>query len=330
MNKPVFFILFLFSFTFCTAQANLVPNPSFEEFWECPQNPNNDGIQFEKCKYWQRANEATSDYYHKCAPLSSDVSTPQNWHGYQEPKDGQGYVGVLGALYHSGHPDAEYIQCELKETLKPCTEYYVSFWLNLADYSSLSINSIGLRFDDYPIKNTGGYALVGFNDLPCHICYEEFITDTVNWTKVSGSYLANGKEKYLTIGRFFNNPMYNNWSYPTIPIDCDSCFSNHPSAYYYIDSVTVTEKGALAIVTPNVFTPNEDGINDIWRIPFNCAENWYGIILNRWGSVVHSFSNGSVGWDGNDTKGMECAEGVYYFKLFYDEKEKTGFIQLIR
>jgi gliding motility-associated-like protein len=86
----------------------------------------------------------------------------------------------------------------------------------------------------------------------------------------------------------------------------------------------------IAFEFPNVFTPNSDGINDLFEID-NLQENTELIILNRWGNVVFSTTNYQNNWDGKDTSGKELADGVYTYKYkTKDAKIGHGFLHLVR
>ena len=53
------------------------------------------------------------------------------------------------------------------------------------------------------------------------------------------------------------------------------------------------------IYVPSVFTPNNDGMNDILRAwAIGMKEYRYFKVFNRWGIMVHSASNFNKGWDG--------------------------------
>lgn len=88
---------------------------------------------------------------------------------------------------------------------------------------------------------------------------------------------------------------------------------------------------------PNAFTPNDDGLNDYFRIVGLPAENitQYNIqIFNRWGQIVFSSKNILESWDGK-MKGEICPEGDYVWVIFYenDKKMKTsnkGTVTLVR
>jgi gliding motility-associated-like protein len=85
---------------------------------------------------------------------------------------------------------------------------------------------------------------------------------------------------------------------------------------------------------PNVFTPNADGINDVYNVGLPNAEFFELKIFNRWGAEVFSTVNPEEHWDGTYRKN-ECEEGVYYVqcKHGYCAEEPfitTGFVHLIR
>ncbi len=67
---------------------------------------------------------------------------------------------------------------------------------------------------------------------------------------------------------------------------------------------------------PNVFTPNGDGINDVFtpKIPYFFVEKVDMKIFNRWGKVVYKTSDPNINWDGkNMSSHQDCADGVYYY-----------------
>ncbi|MGA0557269.1 gliding motility-associated C-terminal domain-containing protein [Larkinella sp. VNQ87] len=68
---------------------------------------------------------------------------------------------------------------------------------------------------------------------------------------------------------------------------------------------------------PNVFTPNNDGRNDVFQ-PAQCprfVESAELIILNRWGVKVYQSSNISLQWDGKNNRGQELPGGLYYYQV---------------
>lgn len=93
---------------------------------------------------------------------------------------------------------------------------------------------------------------------------------------------------------------------------------------------------------PNVFTPNNSGINDFF-VPIPTPmfiENVSFEVYNRWGELV--FKNETkmnIEWDGKSTQGNELTEGIYYYRAIVtfdvlnpDDavKEIKGWVLLLR
>lgn len=92
---------------------------------------------------------------------------------------------------------------------------------------------------------------------------------------------------------------------------------------------------------PNVFTPNGDGINDLFTPlePFRYVKDIDINIYNRWGQIVFHTTDPIINWNGNvDNSGGPCPDGIYYYICVVNEirvqgivpVKLKGFIQLIR
>jgi gliding motility-associated-like protein len=97
------------------------------------------------------------------------------------------------------------------------------------------------------------------------------------------------------------------------------------------DSVNV--KVVDGIYIPTAFTPNNDGKNDSWRIPFLDIGLGADVkVFNRWGQLVYHVSSALVSWDGK-LNGQPQATGTYvYLITFKDHKlpDLKGTFTLIR
>jgi gliding motility-associated-like protein len=82
------------------------------------------------------------------------------------------------------------------------------------------------------------------------------------------------------------------------------------------------------------FSPNGDGVDDYWNIPLlTCYPVNEVTIINRWGNEVWkktNYDNQSVRWIGQNMNGQDLADGIYYYNIVYQEKQKTGWILLKR
>ncbi|HRO76158.1 MAG TPA: gliding motility-associated C-terminal domain-containing protein [Crocinitomicaceae bacterium] len=99
---------------------------------------------------------------------------------------------------------------------------------------------------------------------------------------------------------------------------------------------------SLIVQIPNVFTPNDDNVNDIFTIKVEGCKQLKGAILNRWGEPLTQFdktlsqSSEIIDlWDGKTNDGIKATEGVYFYKIemidFEDNiKEINGFFHLVR
>jgi gliding motility-associated-like protein len=104
------------------------------------------------------------------------------------------------------------------------------------------------------------------------------------------------------------------------------------SAYGCKNNDDILIKVVGGIFVPTAFTPNNDGNNDSWRIPFldpllGATVNVY----NRLGQLVYHAKGIAVNWDGN-LKGVPQAAGsyVYYIRFNNSRKDIKGNILLIR
>jgi gliding motility-associated-like protein len=83
---------------------------------------------------------------------------------------------------------------------------------------------------------------------------------------------------------------------------------------------------------PNVFTPNFDGDNDIFRVDMagklnECSEL---SVFNRWGQLVYSSNGRTPQWNGKNYSGLDVPTGQYYFQLLIKEKSFDGKFYLFR
>jgi gliding motility-associated-like protein len=89
------------------------------------------------------------------------------------------------------------------------------------------------------------------------------------------------------------------------------------------------------ILVPNVFTPNGDGVNDVFSISSKGLETLHVTIYDRWGIVLAELLAPNDAWDGRTQGGVLASDGTYFFQLHAKALEgkiydKQGFVQLIR
>ena len=75
-------------------------------------------------------------------------------------------------------------------------------------------------------------------------------------------------------------------------------------------TITISES---KLEMPNAFSPNGDGINDIYKAKegYQSIVEFHAYIFNRWGQKLYDWDDPAGGWDGK-YKGKDVAQGVYY------------------
>jgi gliding motility-associated-like protein len=91
------------------------------------------------------------------------------------------------------------------------------------------------------------------------------------------------------------------------------------------------------IFIPNAFSPNGDGVNDVFRVMYEgfSIVDFRISIFDRWGGEVYFGDGISLGWDGKKN-GKECPGGVYVYKIVFSldgvagNQERVGTVMLVR
>jgi gliding motility-associated-like protein len=83
---------------------------------------------------------------------------------------------------------------------------------------------------------------------------------------------------------------------------------------------------------PNVISANDDGTNDYLDLKsyFMTCDEFTLYIFNRWGNLVFEQGQNSAFFRGQDANGNDLEDGVYTYKLIFENYEKHGFIHVVR
>jgi gliding motility-associated-like protein len=109
------------------------------------------------------------------------------------------------------------------------------------------------------------------------------------------------------------------------------------------DAEQIAVQEPVEEIIPNVFSPNRDGLNDLFDYRLNAYSIFNLTIYNRWGTKVFGTDNLSVKWDGT-VNGSNAAEGTYFYilttnrflenecgiTLLDEEQTRKGTLTLIR
>ncbi|MFI5171875.1 MAG: gliding motility-associated C-terminal domain-containing protein [Chitinophagales bacterium] len=92
----------------------------------------------------------------------------------------------------------------------------------------------------------------------------------------------------------------------------------------YTDEINLNPGCGHDIFIPNAFSPNTDGINDIYNVvPFNDLLSYYIRIYDRWGAVIFVSNDLTLGWDGNYLN-IPAEIGVYTSLIVYEVETFEG------
>ena len=100
------------------------------------------------------------------------------------------------------------------------------------------------------------------------------------------------------------------------------------------DTLEVIEDCLHDVVVPNAFSPNEDGINDIFSANAVSVKTFQMKIYNRWGEKIFISDSIKQGWNGA-YKNSKCESAIYFWVVNYsmdgtEQKEKSGSVFLVR
>lgn len=225
-------VIFICCQPLARAQVNLVPNPGFEIFDTCPN-------AFGQLSYtigWTSPNSATPDYWNACD--TGDANVPNNVKGFQPAHSGNAFAGVILGRNYTFFPPLnqyrEYLQTTLTQPLQAGQRYCVSFYVNKADSCDWAVGNIGAYFSVNPDTNFLTNNFLPYSPQVSNNPSNIIFNDT-GWTKISGSFIAGGGERYIMIGNF-NSFQTTNTQFTG---GCVYCGAEPEIAYYFVDDICV-------------------------------------------------------------------------------------------
>lgn len=190
-----------------------------------------------------------------------------------------------------------------------------------------SIAIVGATDSIYELPNAAerAYYNVVINTTPTCIITEPFLVTPSNLAKIqipsdttvclnSSLLLMPAIEgiSYTINGIYANEVMIKNEGLYTIMATdiygCQKLFTTQVVAQNCID---------CDAFVPNAFTPNGDGLNDVFKARIDCSVTRYQCsIFNRWGKIIFSSNNPQAGWNGS-VGGTKMSAGTYVYFIEY-------------
>lgn len=208
-------------------------------------------------------------------------------------------------------------------------------WNTGATTSSISVN---------PATTTSYYCIMTTSDGCVDTAYNTVVVNsTPTLTVCCDTSLSPGESVQLTangIGEY-------TWA-PDYELSCTSCDNPIASPLYTITyTVTLTsdsgcaatqlitiDVGCGSVFVPEIFSPNNDGHNDILYVRSPCIESMIFMVFDRWGNRVFESKSQDIGWDGHHN-GRPMDAGTYVWRLNATMRDgtkifKKGNVTLIR
>ena len=209
----IFFLYFASGLVFSQQSVeiikNLVPNGSFENYRKKSSN-------IKQAIPWQQI--ASVDFYQE--PISNDTSFDKG------AKTGNCYAGLRFQKKYK-----EFIQVKFAESLHRGTTYEYEMHVRLAFWSNAILKSFGALFSKIGYKSNNDAIKSAIIDS---VCKKGGFINGYKWFKISGKYLAEGGEKYLTIGNFSPNVKKD-------MIRLNKFKLGFKEAYYFIDDISLVK-----------------------------------------------------------------------------------------
>lgn len=238
---------------------NLVPNWSFEEISECPD----DLDQIERATGWLTF-RGSCDLYHVCGHADT-TGVPLNWMGEQSPATGLAYCGIVTFSDDDGWPFyvREYLGIQLSSSLQSGVTYTASFKVSAtlsqgSQRMMFASDRIGLLF------STAYFFHADLDPVPgyAHVYSATVVEDTLGWTVVSGFFIADSAYQYVVVGNFFTDEE-TAWTL----LDPSGIWNY---AYYYVDDVCVSPDP--------LYCSLQNGLHDADDEPFRVWSDGQGLL----------------------------------------------------
>ncbi|QQR86679.1 MAG: hypothetical protein IPJ76_00205 [Flavobacteriales bacterium] len=230
---------------------NLVPNPSFEAYLNCPSAIGDIG----EVPSWIPFS-GTPDYFNACSDTTS-TDVPANAIGYQDAADGIGYVGL--ATYKESSVFRECIQAELLTPLTIGQPVHLSmrvaaggFGLDANNSMQLASSGIGMRFS----TQAAPLGLLITDQAALYMATVLF--DTAEWVTLGVSYVPDSAYTYVQVGNFYSDAATS-----TSVLDPNAL---NQAAYAFVDDVCVSSADGVCLLPDGWPSMNSSSESPHWNL----------------------------------------------------------------
>lgn len=208
---------------------NLIDNGSFESTDKSPKKLGS----IENATGWVSPTGVRADLF--TSSKIPDINVPENIYGKEHPKEGGNYAGIVGYSYGNKVPRS-YVMTKINVPLKKDMRYCVKFNVSLAEASKYATNNIGAKLSKKPFGTDSKLPLIDDASLLHFNNDHKIMSARYDWTEVCGVVIAEGGEKYITIGNFSSD---DDTKQERMKKDPNVKTTQIIAAYYYVDDVSI-------------------------------------------------------------------------------------------
>jgi hypothetical protein len=256
---------------------NLVPNPGFEDYVDCPITQGAVGT----LDFWSPILE-TPDAFNVCSPLNSGFGywVPLNYRGYQYAGEGDGYIGMV-CYQENAQNLREFAGTNLIDSLVVGETYYTSFKVNLSNAQNSPTGSVQVAIDRVGLHLSTAWPGYNWLTLPnrAQLYATSVISDTANWVTISGSFVADSAYGHLAVGNFFIDDSLTT-------IDNDGLSNSH--TYVFIDDIYIgnDELSVNDVSLEPTISISPNPVVDKFEISSLTTDHWSVQVIDDGGKVV--------------------------------------------
>mgnify|MGYP000082494726 CR=1 FL=1 len=260
------------------------------------------------------------DFSNQCATLVDSVTitvvTPQ---AFSSPDDTVCFnqsiqLWASGGVSYSWRPSA-YVSNPTSDTTFANPPTPTEFWVVVTDAVGCTDTAYtNISFSPIPFVNAGPDQIINFGEIA-----NLFATSSAGSFYWSPNTSLSSTTSKATIAQPSNTTLY---------------IANLLDDYGCLVSDTVIISLDGSIFVPNSFSPNGDGINDVFRVYTEDLTQFEIMIFNRWGELLFESRSKDAEWDGK-YKGKLSQVDTYVWKIVYSDvntskKEVIGHVNIIR
>jgi gliding motility-associated-like protein len=217
----------------------------------------------------------------------------------------------------------------------------VEYYWRPAQFSASSDGSMVMLFP----TNTTTYEVTGYDAFNCAstASVDVFVFPVADIEAGPDAYF-NAPDSVMLYGNALGFPCY--W-WPSEGLSCDTCeqpLASPASITVYHLAVTdeygcvnedsVTVRPYFPIYVPNSFTPNGDGVNDVFLVGGIKPTGFHLLIFDRWGNLVFETKDMDEPWLGQGPSDYFVSTEVYNWVIFFDSLERrtelNGHVVVVR